>query len=70
MKKIITILIVGIFILSGLGVVALNSDWTTLEVTMPMNQNSIDSPLLMLLQKMMQRFPILEHILSSIKLLN
>ena len=46
------------------------SEWTTLEVNMPMNQHSIDSPLLLFLQKIIQRFPILEQILSSIQLLN
>jgi hypothetical protein len=46
------------------------SEWTTLEVNMTMNQHSIDSPLLLFLQKIIQRFPILEQILSSIQLLN
>ena len=45
------------------------SDWITLEVTMPMNQQSINI-LFLRLERLLEHFPILEQILSSIPVLN
>ena len=45
------------------------SDWASLEVIMPVNQNTNDPPFLLLLQKIIQRFPILEQLLTAIQLL-
>ena len=42
------------------------SDWASLEVVMPVNQNTNYSPFLLLLQKIIQRFPILEQLLTAI----
>jgi len=44
----------------------LESDWATLEVVMPVNQNTNYSPFILLLQKIIQRFPILEQLLTAI----
>jgi len=46
------------------------SDWTTLEVEMPINKNSIHLPLIQFVQKVIQRFPILEKMFGFIQLLN
>ena len=46
------------------------SDWTILEVSMPVNQNTHNAPLILLLQKILQRFPILEQLLTGIQLLH
>ena len=43
------------------------SDWASLEVVMPVNQNTNYSPFLLLLQKIIQRFPILEQLLTAIE---
>ena len=41
------------------------SDWTTLEVSMPVNKHNLHSPLFTLFQKIIQQFPILEQLLSA-----
>lgn len=46
------------------------SDWGELEVTMPMNQQSFYSQVLQFLQRLIQRFPLLEQLLSSGALYN
>lgn len=47
-------------------------DVCTIDVSMttPMNQNSITLPILQFIQKIIQQFPLLEHILSSITVFN
>jgi len=41
------------------------SEWTTLEVSMP-NNKAIDTPFLLFLERLMERFPILEQLLQPI----
>ena len=43
----------------------LESDWETLEVSMPKNK-AINTPFLLFLERLMKRFPILEQILQLI----
>jgi len=46
------------------------SDWTTLEVSMPKNKQSTNSLFLQFLQNLIQRFPLLERIFSLSPVLN
>ncbi len=46
------------------------SDWTTLEVTMPKNKQSTNSLFLQFLQNLIQRFPLIERIFSLSPVLN
>ncbi len=48
----------------------LESDWGTLEVTMPKNKQSTNSLFLWFLQKLIKRFPLLERILFLFPALN
>ena len=45
------------------------SDWTTLEVSMPVNKHNLHSSLFALFQQIIQRFPLLEHVFSTMGLL-